>query len=168
MFFIFGWNHQNNKAYGPVEQHLCPNCHNTEFWQLNKISKWFTLFFIPLFSHESHYFLTCPICNNGFELDNENFEIYKSIAEINSAFLERRITDDEKNKQLEEYYTQLNQNNESKKVKHLEESKNFQTQVMTKTDDELLNILNGNRSDNNPAFIIAVEEEIKNRRINNN
>jgi hypothetical protein len=37
---------------------------------------------------------------------------------------------------------------------------------VAKSNEELLDILNKNRSDYNPAFIIAIEEEIKKRNLN--
>jgi hypothetical protein len=52
MFFIFGWNHQEIKQLGPVEQHNCKNCTNVEYWRLDKVSRYFTLFFIPIFPHD--------------------------------------------------------------------------------------------------------------------
>ena len=166
MFFIFGWNHQKITSFGPVQQHLCQNCHNTEFWQLNKISRYFTLFFIPIFPHDSDNWYYCPVCNYGVKLDNENFIHYKLIAEINSAFLNKTISEEERIKQLDEVYVQIDKINEIKQIKYLEESKNWSAQVAAKTDSELLDILNKDRNDYNPAFIIAIEEEVKKRNLN--
>jgi hypothetical protein len=168
MFFIFGWNHQNITSYGAVKQQQCQNCHNTEFWQLNKISRYFTLFFIPIFPHNSDYWYHCPICNYGVQLDSDMFESYKSIAEVNKAFLEKQIDETERLKQLEEIYKIVDQKTDTKRLKNIEESKDFVEQVVSKTNEELSYILNVKRADYNPAFIVAVEEEIKKRKINNN
>lgn len=168
MFFIFGWNHQKTTSFGPVEQHKCQNCHNTEFWHLNKISSYFTLFFIPIFAHDNDYWFHCPTCNYGIKLNNVDFLNYKSIAEINSAFLEKSITDEERMKQLEEIYKIIDKNNEDRKIKNVEESKNWSKLASDKTNDELLDIINTNRQKYNPAFIIAAETEFEKRNSSNN
>ena len=162
MFFIFGWNHPKVTSYGAVQQHKCENCHNTEFWQLNKISKYFTLFFIPIFPHNYDYWYHCPVCNYGVRLDNDQFERYKSIAEINSAFLEKKINETERVNQLEEIYTTIDQKPPPKR--QLEGSKNFNEEVISKTSEELSSVLKADRNDYNPDFIIAVEEEIERRK----
>ena len=125
MFFIFGWNHQKVTSYGPVEQHQCQNCHNTEFWHLNKISRYFTLFFIPIFPHDSNFWYYCPVCNYGVKLDYDISQSYRAIAEINSAFIEKTISEEERVKKLEEIYKTIDATNEVKRVKYLEESKKF-------------------------------------------
>jgi hypothetical protein len=165
MFFIFGWNHQESTSYGPVEQHQCENCHNTEYWHLDKISKYFTLFFIPIIPYDSDNWFHCPICKYGIKLDNDEFQNYKSIAEINSAFLEKKITEEDRIKQLDEIHSIIDKKNEDKKAKILEESKNWVKLASEKTDEELLNITSEKRNEYNPAFIIAAELEIEKRKL---
>jgi hypothetical protein len=165
MFFIFGWNHQESTSYGPVEQHKCENCHNTEYWHLDKISKYFTLFFIPIIPYDSDNWFHCPICNYGIKLDKDEFQNYKSIAEINSAFLEKKISDEDRIKQLEEVHSIIDKKNKDKKAKILEESKNWVKLASEKTNEELLSITNEKRNEYNPAFIIAAELEIEKRKL---
>jgi hypothetical protein len=165
MFFIFGWNHQESTSYGPVEQHQCENCHNTEYWHLDKISKYFTLFFIPIIPYDSDNWFHCPICKYGIKLDKDEFQNYKSIAEINSAFLEKKISDEDRIKQLEEVHSIIDKKNEDKKAKILEESKNWVKLASEKTNEELLSITNEKRNEYNPAFIIAAELEIEKRKL---
>ncbi len=166
MFFIFGWNHEIVTSYGPVQQHICKNCNNTEFWQLNKISRYFTLFFIPIFPHGSDNWYFCPICNCGIKLEPEMFIYHKSIAEINTAFMNKLIDKEERQKQLEDVYEQIDKINDEKQIKYIEESKSWKDQVVAKTDSELLDILNNSKNDYNPAFVIALEEEVKKRNLN--
>lgn len=166
MFIIFGWDHQKITNYGAVEQHQCQNCHNTEFWHLDKISRFFTFFFIPIFPHGSDYWFHCPTCNYGVNLDKSEFENYKSIAEINTSFLEKTITEEERVKQLGEIYKVIDKVNSDKRAKNIEESKEWVDLASEKSDDELYSITNEKRSEYNPAFIIAAEMEIEKR--NNN
>lgn len=165
MFVIFGWDHQKIINYGGVEQRKCQNCYNTEFWQLDKISKYFTFFFIPIFTYGNDYWFHCPTCNFGIKLDKSEFENYKSIAKINSAFLEKTITEEERVKQLKEIYKVIDKVNSDKRAKNIEESKQWDDLARQKSDDELYSITNEKRSEYNPAFIIASEREIEKRNI---
>ena len=111
MFFIFGWNKPIFKSFGAVQQHQCSNCHNSEFWQLKKISRYFTLFFIPVFPHDNDYWYYCPVCNHGINIDLKTYHFYKSIAEINTSFLEHKIDESERQKQLNSIYETNYENN---------------------------------------------------------
>lgn len=165
MFVIFGWNHQIVKNSGPVLPQVCPNCKNDEYWHLLKISTWFTLFFIPVFPYENNRLIMCPICKEGLKIDSETFTVYKSIAEINTDFTENRITESERTSKLEEYFTILEDKNNSLKGLQIEESKNFTQQVESKTNQELISILSDDSDKYNPAFLFAVEGELNKRGI---
>jgi hypothetical protein len=41
---------------------------------LHEMQDKFSLFFIPVFTYRSQYFLACGICNAGFELSEEDKE----------------------------------------------------------------------------------------------
>ena len=164
-FVIFGWNHPETTSYGPVEQQECENCHNTDFWHLKKVSKYFTLFFIPVIPQEHKYWYHCPICNHGIDLDEVDFHNYKSIAKINSDYLENSISNEERIKRIEEFHKSIEQKKEDKKNKIIEESKNWVKLAAEKTNDELLSIIKEKRDDYNPSFLIAAESEAKKRNI---
>jgi uncharacterized protein YbaR (Trm112 family) len=165
MFVIFGWNHQIVNNIGPVLPQVCPNCKNDEFWHLLKISTWFTLFFIPVFPYENNRLIMCPVCKEGLKIDADTYTIYKSIAEINIEFSEKRITESERITKMEEYFKILEEKNNSLRVRQLEESKDFTQQVESKPNHELIEIFNGDRDKYNPAFLFAVEEELSKRGI---
>lgn len=65
MFVIWG-NRTFRKivAQTPVK-YTCGNCNNVHPFVVMKISKWFTLFFIPIFPYDVKYFEMCPVCNRG-------------------------------------------------------------------------------------------------------
>ena len=167
MFFIFGWNHQKVTSYGSVEQIECDNCHNTEYWQLSKITKYFTLFFIPIFPHEHIKIYYCPICKNATELDKEFFEFYKSIAEINLAYSTKTISGEERSIKLQAIYSLIEKVNDAKLLKYTEESKDWVKLASEKSNFELANIINGKKDEYNPAFVIAVAAEIEKRKSKN-
>lgn len=163
MFFIFGWNRSKAENIGVVNRHQCQNCHNTEFWQLNKISRYFTIFFIPIFPHSTDYWYHCPICNYGLQLKQSDYENYKEIAEINNLFIEKKINETDRDNRLKLIYNRIDSLNEIQEQKYIEESKNFEDVVKTKTEAELDEILNADASNYNPAFVIAAKFEKEKR-----
>ena len=65
MFIIWG-NRSFKKIIGGTGQlYRCGNCNNVNQYPIIKITKWFTLFFIPIFPYSTQYFIMCPICNRG-------------------------------------------------------------------------------------------------------
>lgn len=100
MFFIFGWGHQITKNYGITFKNRCSSCHNEDYWQLLRITTWFTLFFIPVIPYERKYFLMCPVCEKGVYLDSDKFEELRNLAEANSDLIDKKITIEEYNQRL--------------------------------------------------------------------
>jgi hypothetical protein len=92
---LFGWGHTMTRVFGPTFNYLCNHCHNEEYWILSRITTWFTLFFIPVFPYTVKYFLACPICQYGVELNSEQIEKIRPLAEINQLLLEGEITQEE-------------------------------------------------------------------------
>ena len=97
---IFGWR-SIVKNIGVVFKRMCDHCHNEEYWVLTRITRWFTLFFIPVLPLESKYFLSCPICKYGFDLKGEQLKKIKPLAELNQLLVDGKITEPE-------YHTRLN------------------------------------------------------------
>lgn len=95
MPILFGWGHQKIKEFGPVTRHNCEHCSNNSYWGLYSVSLYFTLFFIPVFSYSTKYFIACPICNNNVELTEEMFEYFNQFSMANAAYNESRITKEE-------------------------------------------------------------------------
>lgn len=95
MFFLFGWGHQTIKQIGIVYKHLCGHCNNEEYWTLKEITTWFTLFFIPVIPYSTKYFLSCSICEYGLNLDDQQVEQIKPLAETNQLLIDGKITQEE-------------------------------------------------------------------------
>jgi len=47
----------------------CSNCHNETAWEVVETSKRASLYFVPVAKWARHYFLACPICDCGVELN---------------------------------------------------------------------------------------------------
>ena len=94
MFVIFGWR-QIIDEIGMVYKNMCSHCHNDDYWVLVEITKWFTLFFIPVFPYSTTYFLRCPVCKYGVTLNDEQVATLRPLAEANKMVLNGKITMEE-------------------------------------------------------------------------
>jgi len=74
MFFILGLDNGKPQITKSTSYINCPNCHNQRFWNLIREQTHFSLFFLPLVPVKSKYYLACPICNYGRELNKEEYE----------------------------------------------------------------------------------------------
>jgi len=163
MFFIFGWNRPSITDYGPVKQELCRNCRNTEMWHLRKVSRYFTLFFIPIFPHDSEILYLCPICNHGIQLSHGDFESYKEIAEVNKASVENQITEEERTQRLDQISADVKKRQEEQHLKDLENSKKWNALVAGKSTEELQLITGRKQDEYDPAVVIAAKSELDRR-----
>lgn len=93
MFFLFGWGHTIRKDIGPAFSHVCAHCHNEALWEVQRISVWFTLFFIPVFPYEWKYFLYCPVCTYGVILDQAQRKEIVPLAQANKLLLTGKISE---------------------------------------------------------------------------
>ena len=103
MIVLFGFDHQKVVHEGPLDKIRCGRCSNEDYWLLDKISLWFTLFFIPVFPYRSIYLKYCPICSEQQSLSKEEFEYLKPIANLNRAVVEGRLSEEEFNRQKAKY-----------------------------------------------------------------
>ena len=160
MFIIFGWNHRTTHGHGAVCNKTCSHCNNEVDWQLIQIKNWFTLFFIPIFPSDNEYFLTCPICSHGKQVFKEKIIELKKVIELNTAFNEGKITEENWQKSVD----QLEQTSESKILE--EDVSKFKDVMSNKSTGELKKIITFDRDDYQPAAFRAAEEELKKREIN--
>jgi phage terminase large subunit GpA-like protein len=98
---IFGWGHQSMKNFGVTFKHKCPNCNNEDYWQLIRMTTWFTLFFIPVIPYENKYVLICPVCEKGVRVERANIDEYKNLAIANTDLINGKITSEEYKSRLE-------------------------------------------------------------------
>lgn len=96
---IFGWGHNKLKEYGPVVKRLDQHCNNEVWFNLVSNVTWGTLYFIPVIPYAKKSFLVCPICTNGYELTEEQFNLLKPMAILNQQFIDQKITEAEYEKQ---------------------------------------------------------------------
>lgn len=64
MFVLFGFGHTKVKKTGETKPEQCSNCNNIKPFHIVERSKWFTLFFVPVFPYSKEKAIVCPVCNN--------------------------------------------------------------------------------------------------------
>lgn len=65
---IFGWGGDvKDLGAGPVVN--CPNCKNTTRWRVIRQQKKATLYFVPVAKWSARYFVLCPTCSHGVQLE---------------------------------------------------------------------------------------------------
>lgn len=98
---IFGRGKQFRKMFWPVEKLHCSHCNNDVVFWLERISTWFTLFFIPIFPYEVIYFFSCPVCKYGVKLSYAQAKDLIPLAEINNELVQWKISDELHSHKLE-------------------------------------------------------------------
>jgi hypothetical protein len=95
MFFLFGWGRRTLKDYGATYAVKCPNCNNSNFWNLVHLRLWFTLFFIPVFPYESKHLILCPVCQNGIRLTGQQVKRAIELNQHTLAFINKTMDRDQ-------------------------------------------------------------------------
>lgn len=74
MFIVWGTKGYE-KDLGTVKiSGVCPNCHNEITMVAKQVGRKFTLFWIPLFSVSTSYYIVCPICHAGKEISKQEMK----------------------------------------------------------------------------------------------
>jgi hypothetical protein len=73
----------------------CENCSNNDYYSIYETSRLFRLFSVPLVQCDTVYYFSCPECNFGFKLEQEEFKVLEQVALINSKYLEGLISKSE-------------------------------------------------------------------------
>ena len=95
MIFIFGFNHQINFNAGPLAEETCTKCNVRDFWNLEKTTFWFTVFFIPLIPYKTSYFKRCTSCNFQLPLEKEEYNGHQPFARLNLQVIHGKISEEE-------------------------------------------------------------------------
>lgn len=70
----------------------CENCGGNEYYSICETSRLFRVFNVPLVQCDTVYYFSCPECNFGFKLEQEEFEKLEQLAIINSDYMQGKIT----------------------------------------------------------------------------
>ena len=70
MFGIIIWGSKGRKTTEAVGQFFCPQCRTTRGYEQKRLSKYFTLYFIPLFpTKKIAEYIECDVCHVSFKMD---------------------------------------------------------------------------------------------------
>jgi hypothetical protein len=89
---IFGIGGGRRKDRGAALAMLCPNCHNQTFYRYTTVTKWFSLFFIPLIPYSTKHYLVCPVCTRAVLLDGPLKANAPRLVELTSELQAGSIT----------------------------------------------------------------------------
>ena len=71
-FIIFGFD-TYTRIIGTVREiYKCENCNNEIIRNIIRVRKWFSLFWIPCIPYSSKYYVVCPTCEYGYEINKPN------------------------------------------------------------------------------------------------
>ncbi|MFV0393344.1 MAG: zinc-ribbon domain-containing protein [Coprobacillaceae bacterium] len=76
MFIVWGTRRYQKDIGKSFISKECDNCHNEVTLIIKMIQTKFTIFWIPLFTTSTKYYLVCPICNQGMEISKQEAEEY--------------------------------------------------------------------------------------------
>lgn len=95
MFLVlFGWGRVTISDEGETLPARCGHCRNEAFWHLVGTRKWFSVFFIPVFSYAPTWSLLCPICGNGRVLENpDDIQTARNMVVLTAAFRNSDISE---------------------------------------------------------------------------
>jgi len=118
MFVIFGFGHTKVKKVGETKPGKCAHCNNVNKFDIVERSKWFTLFFLPVFPYSKEKAIVCPVCKSGRKLEqNED----KSMASEQESKIDSQV--EHFNRREQQLKTQLDKGeidvNEYKKKMNL-------------------------------------------------
>jgi hypothetical protein len=82
---IFGWGRGKTKDHGAAAPLVCPQCHNQTFYRYFSVTKWMTLFFIPVIPYSTKHFLVCPVCTRAVTLDASGRGVAQKMVELTSS-----------------------------------------------------------------------------------
>ena len=54
----------------------CGHCNNVDTWEIVETGRKFTLYWIPIFPYSKTYFVSCPVCHYGKEIEKSEVESY--------------------------------------------------------------------------------------------
>jgi hypothetical protein len=104
MLLIFGMRNRVGR-HGPCVAASCPRCHNEVVLGYLVVTRWFTLFFIPLIPLSRRRLLVCPICTWQREVSKASEHLAIEMIDITSQWKANRLGDAEYAKRVEAFWS---------------------------------------------------------------
>ncbi|WP_294401817.1 hypothetical protein [uncultured Clostridium sp.] len=75
--FLFSKNTITKKVIGTVSEKDCPQCKKKSYWELCKVTVWFSIIGIPIIPYKKLNCLVCDNCDHCLEISIRNFKKLK-------------------------------------------------------------------------------------------
>ncbi len=109
------WGSKGREKVLSEGEFFCPKCNELKGYKHKRVSKYFTLYFIPLFETKNlGEFVECQACKNGFDpqiLEPDNQGMFKLVAAVCYELLHGASPTDVKAKLIEIGGTDAGANN---------------------------------------------------------
>ena len=153
---------ESQYSFGPVKSLNCKNCRVSNEWDVLKKTEWYTLYFIPIITY-NQYLIRCIRCANEEFIAKKEYQIYYNMLQVSQAINDKEPSSSQLQLfiLLEEKLKMLNDS----KIKRINDEKGlFHNTLRAMSNRELIYRMT-NREGFSSAFLSAVEDEIKTRKI---
>jgi zinc-ribbon family len=106
MLLIFGMRSRSHQ-HGPCVAASCPRCHNEVVLIYLVVTRWFTLFFIPVIPTSKRRMLMCPICHWNREVPKSSEHLAVEMIGITEQWKTKQLGDTEYGQRVEAFWTFL-------------------------------------------------------------
>jgi hypothetical protein len=104
MLLIFGMRNRAHQ-HGPCVAASCPRCHNEVVLAYLVVTRWFTLFFVPLIPFGKRRMLICPICSWQREVPKESEHLALEMIGITSQWKAQQLGDAEYGQRVDAFWS---------------------------------------------------------------
>ena len=110
MLLIFGMRNRAHQ-HGPCVAASCPRCHNEVVLGYLVVTRWFTLFFVPLIPiGAKRRMLICPICSWQREVPKESEHLALEMIGITSQWTAHQLADAEYSQRVAAFWSFVSPN----------------------------------------------------------
>jgi len=106
MLLIFGMRSRSHQ-HGPCVAATCPRCHNEVVLIYLVVTRWFTLFFIPVIPTSRRRMLLCPICNWNREVPKASEHVAVEMIGITEQWKAGQLGDAEYDQRVKAFWSFL-------------------------------------------------------------
>jgi hypothetical protein len=104
MLIIFGMRNRAHQ-HGPCVAATCPRCHNEVVLAYLVVTRWFTLFFLPVIPFGRKRLLVCPICSWQREVDVKSEQLALEMIKITASWKAGQLSDDEYARRVDAFWS---------------------------------------------------------------
>jgi hypothetical protein len=109
MLLIFGMRNRVHQ-HGPCVAATCPRCHNEVVLTYLIVTRWFTLFFIPIIPTTKRRMLMCPICSWSRDVAKQSEPLAHEMVAITASWKSHQLDDAEYAKRVDAFWSFAGQN----------------------------------------------------------